>query len=167
MEELLLEIESALKNREYLPALFCTLALPDICGALEKSNGKAKKTRYLSWYKSNMLDQRNLTAEQCYEFRCRMLHQGISGYNQNSLNQKVVFIYPNNQLKFDNVKFQSSTKVAIAVDLIDFCTAMIASVRKWEIEMHSDPNYIKNRNNIITIHPNGISPFIVGFPCIG
>ena len=167
MELLLLQIESALKNHEYFVALMCTLALPDICGAIEKSNGKATKNRYISWYNTNMLDQRNLTATQCYDFRCRMLHQGISGYNQDSLEKKVIFIYPNNQIRIDNYRYSNKTKEAICIDLIDFCNTMISSVRHWEAKTKGSPNYIKNINRVITIHPNGIFPFIVGFPCIG
>ncbi len=167
MEQILLQIESALQNKEYLIALFCTLALPDICGALEKSNGKATKSRYVSWYDNNMIDQRCLTANQCYNFRCRMLHQGISGYNQNSLNQKIVFIYPNSQITMDNNRFTNGEKEIINIDLKIFCEAMIASVRKWEIKMQSNPIFIKNKANLITIHPNGIPPFATGFPFIG
>ena len=169
MEHLLSEIESALNNREYLLALFCSLALPDICGGLEKSNGKATKNRYIKWYETNMLDQSNLTAAQCYEFRCRMLHQGICGYNQKSLNPRIIFVYPNGHLFFDNNTFKDDNGTVLAknIDLIKFCTAMISSVRNWEAKMQSNANFIKNQNNLIKIHPNGIPPFFGGFPCIG
>ena len=41
MDILLDEIEKALNEEMYLVALQATLALPDICGALEAEDGKA------------------------------------------------------------------------------------------------------------------------------
>ena len=175
MDYLLLEIENALKNREYFIALFCTLTLPDICAALESKDGKTTGELYRAWYKKNMVGQKALNAEQCYNFRCKMLHQGLSSYKSDRgknhgpepLEQRVLFVYPNNQLFMDNNKFMIGNKEAITVDLIKFCSNMIKSVRIWEACMHDNPIFIKNYENLITIHPEGISPYIGGFPVIG
>ena len=175
MEHLLLEIEKALQNEEYFIALFCTLTLPDICAALENKDGKTTKTLYKAWYEKNMIDPKSLNAEQCYSFRCKMLHQGLSSYKSDRgkkrssepLEERVIFVYPNDRLTVDNCRFMMGDKEAIAVDLKKFCNNMISSVRIWEKSMHNNLIFIKNYKNLITIHPEGISPYIVGFPIIG
>lgn len=174
MDYLILEIESALKNNEYFIALFCTLTLPDICAALESEDGETTGQRYRDWYSNNMVDQRSLDDKQCYNFRCKMLHQGRSSYHnthskdgKNDKDQRVIFIYPNDRIYMDNNRLFIGTKEAITVDLRKFCKNMIQSVRIWESKMKKNPIYIKNCENLITIRPDGIAPFVVGMPFIG
>lgn len=177
MDNLLLEIEKALQNQEYFIALFCTLTLPDICAALESEKGETSGDLYRAWYKNNMIDKKTLNAEQCYNFRCKLLHQGVSSYQSSRkqkhssdpkpLEQRIIFVYPNNQLTVDNCRFMLGGKEAISVDLINFCNNMIKSVRVWKARMKNDPIFIKNSENLITIHPEGLFPYIGGVPIIG
>ena len=67
----------------------------------------------------------------------------------------------------DNNRLFIGTKEAITVDLRKFCKNMIQSVRIWESKMKKNPIYIKNCENLITIRPDGIAPFVVGIPFIG
>ncbi len=50
MEDLLKQIENSASNGNYLVALYVSLALPDICGALESDNGVATGNRYQQWF---------------------------------------------------------------------------------------------------------------------
>ncbi len=55
--------------------LHLVVVIPDICGALETPGGQATKAAYVDWCK-RMLPPAPLTAEERYEMRCILLHQG-------------------------------------------------------------------------------------------
>jgi len=44
------QIDQSLNARSYYLALFVSLAIPDIAGALEAADGQAKPERYKKWY---------------------------------------------------------------------------------------------------------------------
>ncbi|MBK7391083.1 MAG: hypothetical protein IPI23_19035 [Bacteroidetes bacterium] len=59
-----------------LLALASSLTLPDILGGIQTGK-QASKESYLKWYSENMMPIfPDLTAEECWDFRCRFLHQG-------------------------------------------------------------------------------------------
>lgn len=58
MHDLLEQIEKALECNLYYLALQSTLALPDICGALESENGQANRTKYINWYNTYAKEDR-------------------------------------------------------------------------------------------------------------
>lgn len=87
------EIESALKNDEFLAALALALTLPDICGKAEFPNEKSVGVRYIKWFDDNIgnyekppksNDGKNtefddmpyMSGEIIYSLRCCFLHQG-------------------------------------------------------------------------------------------
>lgn len=47
LEKFLIDIETALDKKAYLPALALALSLPDICGRIEKNHGKL---HYAKWF---------------------------------------------------------------------------------------------------------------------
>jgi hypothetical protein len=165
MEFLLKDIENALKSRLYFIALQSTLTLPDICGALESDSRDVGK-RYKKWYDANMKGKSILKAEDCYAFRNGILHRAYAK-NANLGYERVLFVHPDNSfiLTVDN----SILNNAVCIDLLAFCKNMIEAVRIWEIKMRdsNNANFIKNYPNLIQVHPEGISPYIVGIPVIG
>ena len=50
MQDLLKAIKKNLQDGNYYSALFLTVMLPSICGALESVDGEDKSTRYIAWY---------------------------------------------------------------------------------------------------------------------
>lgn len=163
MEFLLKEIEHALNNGLYFMALQSTLTLPDICGALQSSNGEANRDKYMTWYDTYAKESNSnaISGRDCYYFRCSCVHQGISQHSKSSY-KRILFLVPNNNYTMHN----NIINDALNIDIKIFCSNMISSVRKWEQEMKNNPNFIKNYDNLIKVYPNGLPPYIGGIPVI-
>lgn len=161
MEDFLSQIENALDYNLYYLALQSTLTLPDICGALESSDGEASKKNYIDWYNNNFLDKASLSAEDCYYFRCSNVHQGKS-MQKNSNYKRIMFIEPPTPNKIHNCILND----AFCIDLNTFCKDMINSVRTWLKNMQNDTSFKNNYNNFIRRYPNGLPPYFFGLSVI-
>lgn len=164
MEFILREIEKALDCGLYYLALQSTLTLPDICGALQSDNGRATGEKYKNWYKNcaDFSDPNTLSAEDCYSFRCSCLHQG-STLHEDSSYKRILFLVPNNVITLVGY---SVINDALHINIETFCRNMISAVRRWESSAKTTPNFIKNYEKVIKLHPLGIAPYIVGLPVI-
>src|SRR4051794_4573981 len=94
---LLEEIRRALDAGLFYLAVMLTLALPDICGALESKDGRAHPSRYKRWYIDNVAHLfEPMVADDCYSLRCGVLHQGRSEIVSKALPYgRVIFMLPN------------------------------------------------------------------------
>jgi len=48
MRDLLNQIQSAIETKAYYLALYTSLTIPDICGAMQSDDGKATKEKYIA-----------------------------------------------------------------------------------------------------------------------
>ncbi|MBE6091961.1 MAG: hypothetical protein E7201_02100 [Selenomonas ruminantium] len=175
MDELLRQITAALDNRLYFIALQATLTLPAICAELESDAGAKRKRgldgiKYRKWYNENVFPK-HLTAKECYDFRCSLLHDGSSfrGEDKKGSMRRILFVYPNPMLRMDNVKFcnMGNADNATCIDIHNFCHDMMNSVKIWNDKVKDSPNYQKNYDKFFKLHINGIPPYVVGMPVIG
>lgn len=99
MEDLLEELKKCLKDGNNYSTLFLTLALPDICGAIEYGDIGVGK-RYAKWLDEYAKDELSfLSGEELYLIRCSVLHQAISSHTKlkysyiefQPLNQPIIF----------------------------------------------------------------------------
>lgn len=98
------EIESALKNDEFLAALALALTLPDICGKAEFPNEKSVGVRYIKWFDDNVGnyekppqsndgkttefdDMPYMSGEIVYSLRCCFLHQGTPNIEKEKIHE--------------------------------------------------------------------------------
>lgn len=164
MEFFLNEIKEALDARLYYLALQAALTLPDICGALESSNGKAGKDKYISWFERYAKESGPivLSGEDCYYFRCSCVHQ-FSTQHPKSTYKKLIFLIPGRSL----VAHNNIVNGALNIDVIKFCNNMISAVKKWHLDVKDDPVFQRNEQKLVKVHPNGIPGFIANHPVIG
>ena len=170
MEDIIKEIEIALDNGLYLLALQCCIILPDICAALESENGENNPNKYKNWYNKYIGDKLsgNLSADDCYNFRCTIVHQAkaFSNSKKNPSYSRIVFSLPNRQntMLHDNILGD-----VLNLDLVYFCRGMIKIVKAWKLQMEETENdfYQKNCKSMIRFYPNGVSGYVMGIPCIG
>lgn len=169
MDELLRQITVALNNKLYFIALQSTLTLPAICAQLDGYKGK-DWAKYQSWYEKNVANK-HLTAEECYDFRCSLLHEGsaVRSANKKGDMRRVIFVYPTPMIKIDNSKFYGMNPAdnAVCIDVLDFCHDMMNSVKIWNDKIKDSPNYQKNYDKFFKLHMNGIPTYIDGIPVIG
>lgn len=164
MEELLRQIEHSIENGTYLLGLYVALALPDICGALESHNGVANGNRYKAWFNkwvSHKYDGQ-LTGEQCYAYRCGILHQGRANHN-NLGYSRIIFLEPGS----NTTLYRNTLNDAYNIDLKIFCSDIVSGVQDWLKTMEGHASFQKNYDHLMKRHENGLAPYIIGVPVIG
>lgn len=164
MEELLEQIEKSVENGSYLLSLFVALSLPDICGSLESSNGRASGNRYKAWFNKWVAPKYDgqLTGEQCYAYRCGVLHQGRSSHEQLGYS-KIIFIEPSP----NRVLHRNTLNDAYNIDLGIFCNDITSAVREWLSSVSSNIHFQNNYPDFLKRYEQGIPPYIVGMPVYG
>jgi hypothetical protein len=164
MEDLLIQLQKALENNLYYLALYVTLTLPDICGALSSSDGRANKSRYIKWYERFARDKcaSMLDGDSCYLLRCSSLHQGHTQSDESTYS-RVIFIEP---YTTHNYFHNNILNGAIQLDLVKFCHGMIDAVNGWKDVINDNPNFQKNYELFMKRYPEGLSPYIVGISVI-
>lgn len=165
MEELLNQIKKALDNKLYLVALQSTLTLPDICAGLSIEDNETHRSDYIKWYEENIVNKQNLTGEDCYYFRCAMLHEGKMQHKDIKLS-RIIFLVPNSNCTFIGNIFDINGEKALNIDLPTFCNEMLECVLNWWQKNKEIDIVKKNYEKIVKYYPNGLSPFIGGISII-
>jgi len=165
MQDLLKQIKTGLDHNLYYLSLFTSLAIPDICGALTTTNGVATKDKYIEWFNINVGKPKQyfLTGEDCYYFRCSMIHQGRMQHVNSSF-QRILFVEPRSTI---NTFHNNIILKSLNIDLVIFCNDIVESCTKWLETIKNDLNFIRNYDLFVRRYPNGIRPFIEGVPVIG
>ena len=145
--------------------MYVSLTLPDICGAIESNNGEASGDKYKKWFNDYVAPKYldNFDGEDCYYFRCSLLHQGSSQHSKSKY-KRVIFVEPT--LSNGYIFHNNILEDALNIDVKIFCEDIINGVEAWLIKNENSDNYNKNNNKYMKRHPNGLSPYIVGVPVI-
>lgn len=168
MRELLRQIEAALEANLYYLALFASLALPDICGAIDSSDGTASGAKYVAWFdkyvapRYRFLKHQYLTGEDCYRFRCSLLHQGRTQHPRSSYS-RVIFVEPP---KDELTLHLNLIDDALNVDMHIFCRDLIIGAQQWLDEVENTERFKTNYDKFMRWYPQGLPPYIVGRPVI-
>lgn len=163
MRNLLRQIETALDSDLYYVALFASLSLPDICGAIESEDGRATKEKYEEWFDKYVGHKCPfITGEDCYRFRCSLLHQGSSQHPKGTYS-RVIFVEPS---ATTNVFHCNILNDALNVDVRIFCADILSGVEQWLQENEGTELYKKNYGKFMRRYPDGLAPYIVGVPVI-
>ncbi len=165
MENILTQIEKGLHNGHYLLALCTTLALPDICAALESENGDTSGPKYKAWFDKWVAQKmgNSFSGTQCWGYRCGVLHQGMAS-NRNLGYERIIFAEPRND---GIVMHMNVIDSALNIDVRIFCQNIVDSVREWMSTAKETEIFKRNIPNLMTRHPEGLRPYIVGVPVIG
>jgi len=165
MKNLLGQIKKGLDNNLYYLSLFAVLSIPDICGAIDSENGEASKDKYVQWFNKYVARKYTgfLDGEDCYYFRCSLLHQGSSQHPKSNYS-RVLFVEPT---ATTNVFHCNILNDAFNIDVRIFCNDIVECVKEWLTEVENTDLYKKNYTKFMMRHPNGLKPYIVGVPVIG
>jgi len=164
LRDFLNQIQQALNQNLYYVALMMCLAIPDICGAIDSSDGIATKAKYIQWYNQNVSGMcQFFDGQACYFFRCSMLHQG-STMNPNSPYSRILFLEPGTTSNVFHCNIMNS---ALNLDVAIFCSSMINSANGWLNNVMNTPRFQTNYDKFLRRYPNGLPPYIVGTPVIG
>lgn len=192
MRDYLQQIRTALDVNLYYLSLSASLTVPDICGALDSGNGRATPDRYKDWFNkyvahkydsawgmeryvedmpeelresilASVKPHQFFTAEDCYYFRCSMLHQGTSEHPKSTYD-RIFFVEPGTT---DNVFHLNTFDNTLNIDAPTFCNDMIDSAVSWLDNVENTERYRRNYDRFMKRYPEGLAPFMTGFPVIG
>jgi len=164
MRDLLGQIKVALDINLYYCALFVSLSLPDICGAMESADGVATGDKYKKWVDDYVAHKYSglITGEDCYFFRCSLLHQGIS-HHPKSCYSRVIFVEP---LATTNILHCNILGDALNIDVRIFCRDILEGAEQWLERVENTEVFLKNYDKFMRRYPNGLRPYIIGVPVI-
>jgi|SRR5882762_3055501 len=166
MDDFLKQIELAQNANLFYLSLFCSLSVPDICGALDATDGRATASRYRSWYQDHVVPRYDtLSADEAYLFRCSSLHQGSSEPDRPRDYERVVFIEPA-QLSINVRRMEASGRIAIMIDLKRLIPAIVAAARSFCAERSGSEPFDSNIKAFMRRHPKGFPPWVMGAPTI-
>jgi hypothetical protein len=165
MRDLLAQVRAASAGGLYYAALFPALSLPDMCGALEAADGRANGQRYAAWFDRWVAHSYGgfLTGEDCYHFRCSLLHQGTTQH-PSARYSRLLFLEPGGH---GIVMHNNILNDALNIDVQIFCEDMVAGVEQWLPAAQQLPHFAANVQRFVTRYPGGLKPYIVGMPVIG
>lgn len=171
MESLLMQILIAVKGQQYFIALFPTLTLPDICGAIDAVDGRATGARYMAWFdkyvghKYRDADgEPTLTGEVCYYYRCSLLHQGRSAHPKSKFT-RVIFV-PSKTVTGWSVHNNVLVGV-LQIDIEQFCLDVSDGVKQWLRDVRGTDLFKRNYEEFIRYRPNGLPGHLEGVPVFG
>jgi hypothetical protein len=183
MRTLLTQIEAASTSRLYYLALISALAVPDIAGALEADDGRATGQRYSAWYETwarpifrrHVIEslpanirgavqiENPLSGEECYFFRCSLLHQGSSQHSRSGFS-RILFFEPG---ATTTVMHYCQVRDALMIDLPMFCSEVTRGARAWLEQVEGTEPFATNYDKYVRRHDSGLAPYIQGAPVIG
>jgi hypothetical protein len=160
LEPMLKEIEHALEAKLYYLAIMTSLAVPDVCAALEHESGRTKASRYMRWYKDNLGQQYPfITPQDIYSLRCGILHQGRAG--SHGQYDRILFTLPGDVRFHNNILNR-----ALNLDAELFCRDVIQAARQWLERTTNDRHVRANLTHLVRLRPNGLAPYMIGAPVI-
>jgi hypothetical protein len=165
MRDLIEQIRSGLQANLYYLSLFTVLAVPDICGAIDSEDGHATKKKYIEWFNKYVGPKYRqfLTGEDCYYFRCSLLHQGTLQPDRGKYS-RLIFIEPSATTNILHCNIINDT---FNIDVRIFCQDVVVGATQWLNEVEGSERFERNLNKFVRRHPGGLTPYIVGVPVIG
>lgn len=164
---LIQEIKTAHATGLYQVALSSALSIPDVCAALESSNGETSRKLYIEWYLKNVIPPKfaDLTAEECYEFRCKALHQASSHSKiTNGRYHQIIFYAAKpgeNVPRISGKVIHPPTGEYKLIDLDIFIGAVLEAAIKWWTAHQNTAIVVHNSKQLLRCFPNGL-PWIPG-----
>lgn len=169
MQDFFDQIRVSLNHNLYYLALFGSLAVPDICGAMSSQNGEASRNKYQEWFdkyfpSTYLVEEKEfdycINSEECYYFRRSMLHQGSSQHPKAKYSR---YIFVENPKNYTHCNVIDN---ALNIDITTFCNSMLQGAEQWLQEYEKKEIYKKNFSKFMKRHPMGLEPYIVGVPVI-
>ena len=80
-------------GKAYWSLLHVTVCLPDICAALQASDGRTTGARYVTWCNQHLVDA-TLSGEERYSMRCKVLHEGRASLDKSGRYSGFAFTQP-------------------------------------------------------------------------
>jgi len=166
-------IIKSLESKNWYAALFMTLVVPDICGALQHPNEKSG-VRYVNWYNKYMLPKYSsamgprqevhvfLSGDDCYALRCSLLHEGTGDIGKQTISKILESVHFNQPSDEGGVLHcnQHNNVLQLQVDI--FCNDFVSAARQWLLDVQGDAGVEARMQLLSKIHPAFYFPGFIG-----
>jgi hypothetical protein len=164
MDEMIRQIRAASAAGLFYLALFGALTLPDICGALASSDGKATGTKYKTWLRDYVPEQAN-NADLVYGLRCSLLHQGRTLPHGGTYPIASVAPAPGRG-EIHNLSTVVDGKQVGWLSISMFVDEMTRGAEAWFERFGDSETVIRNFEKFARIRPDGLPPHVAGVSVI-
>jgi hypothetical protein len=168
MRDLLDQIQAANRSGLYYISLLSALLVPEICSALESSNGEAEGKKYAAWFDKNVSPRYTvrgsptLSGWDAYRFRCRMLHQPTAQLPSSPLSRLIFVESGTNGIDAHNNRIFD----ILNIDVRRFIEDIVEAGLLWLDRVEHTPLYKSNRERYACRYPDGLPPYMGGSPII-
>jgi hypothetical protein len=168
------QVRRAADTNLYFLSLAGGLVIPDICGALEASDGRATRRSYVKWFDAHVAHKyrvgtsgrASFTGEDCYGLRCSLLHQGTLQPHRGGYS-RVLFLEPQDNGATGRHRLHNNVmEDALNIDVRTFVSEMVTSALRWLESVEGTALYETNAAKFMRRYPNGLAPYIGGVPLI-
>jgi hypothetical protein len=121
------DMERCRRGKAYWSLLHVTVCLPDICAALEASDGRTTGQRYVDWCDRCLADAM-LSGDERYSMRCKVLHEGRASTGKPGRYSGFAFTQPAPNGQVDHRRVEGTTLI---LDVGSLSTEYEAGVRRW------------------------------------
>jgi hypothetical protein len=164
MDEMIRQIRAASAAGLYYLALFGALTLPDICGALASSDGKATGTKYKAWLRDNVPGDAS-DADLIYGLRCSLLHQGRALPHGSAF--PIACMLPSPGVpQFHRLSTETNGDRVGWLSIPAFVDEMTQAAESWFATFGNTETVIRNFEKFARIRPEGLPPHVLGTPVI-
>src|SRR4030042_1718115 len=158
MEDYIGQLKATHRCGLYYFALLGTLSLIDFCAALNSPSGETNGPLFKEWFKKYLPQYSStssgsatsFSADECYKFRCRMMHQFRAEIDAPSMDSsvksgKLAFAIDGNRIhmcNFGGVYY---------LDIERFMEEVISGVERWTNDVRNVPHVQENLNRIVKV----------------
>ena len=163
----------ALCDENFYIALSLALMLPDICGSIEDPGPGKSQKRYEAWYKKwvepaytqaafrDRPAKISLTAADCFQLRCSLIHSGSAEVEQKKVVDIESFKFFDDTMKgHRNIVGGNSINGVLQPTFLQlsasqFCRDVFDAVDKWDTSVANDNPVQVEKKKLLFIHSAG------------
>ena len=138
--------------------------MPDICGALTASDGKATKSKYTAWLRGNVPEEAG-DADLIYGLRCSLLHQGRTLPHGGTFPIACMFPSPG-VCYLHNLSTEVNGDRVGWLSIPMFVDEVTRGAEEWFRKYGTTETVTRNMEKFARIRPEGLPPHVVGSPVI-
>jgi len=160
----------ALRGDNLYVALSLALTLPDICGSMEDPGPGKSQKRYEAWFTKWLAPTYcphgstvKLTAHDCFQLRCSLIHSGSSDIDAKKVQDIESIKFFDNTVRA-HLNYAGGNKVngvlqqtILQLNTEAFCNDVFDAVDKWDVAIAADATIQKEKAKLLTIHSSGAS----------
>ena len=164
----------AISGDNLYAALILALIIPDICGSIADPGPGKTRSRYIRWFRrwaepkftsrapsSAHPHHVFISAEDCYQIRCSLIHSGSSEIEPNQRNILATFMFCDRSVGSHMNWFEGNTIngvrqpnfLQVKVDL--FSAEMFSAADEWDEAVAQDPDIQAEKEKLLVIHTRG------------